>query len=87
MTTIERLKKDLGNYSFWTNAKRYSFENMIVFGLGLIISLFADPMYNILNTLTGGQATHPLNLGIGQIIAVLVCTFFFIQNTIRWRES
>lgn len=85
--TKNRLEKAMENYDRWPNAKRYSFENCIVFGIGLLVSLCSDPLWNTFNHLLGGQPSHPVYLGIGQIVSALICTFLLIQNIIRWRES
>lgn len=84
---LKRFKKDLASYDLWTNARRFAFQDIIVFGIGLLVSLCADPIWNSFNALLGGEPNHPMFLGLGQILSVLVFTFLLIQNIIRWRES
>lgn len=82
-----RVIQDLQSYDKWTNAKRYAFQDLIVYGSGMLISLLADYLINILNYWLWQRPTHPMSLGLFQIAAVLVFMSLMVQSLIRWWEN
>ena len=69
----------------WADAKKFIFEDILVYSAIIVINVFYDPMRQFLY-MTGLQGqSHPLTFGVFQFFIFAFCIMQLIRKAIHWQ--
>jgi len=69
----------------WGDAKRFIFEDIVLYSAVFVINTAYDPLFNLVHAMRLVATSRPVDLGIGQCVVAVAFGLLLMRKVAQWK--